>query len=265
MDPDAEDGGDAFSGDAFSPAALSTMTLAVIREILLPLRPTHILIERQRYRTQGKSHIGEWTLRVNTLEAILHAMFAALRVESAPVVAGKGGIGEVGEGEGEGGLKKRRRKKVENDYKVCSVLPHSVRAFLYPEGFSTTEKRGPKTEEDLEKKKSGKKLAAAKEMAKYRELKNSKVGLVVEWLADSKLVVPKTKQAREMKAAFLAMDKAKRKVDTALFKEVQEAKGKGKRARKSKKDKEAEAALTGSARGFKIDDLADSVVQGGLD
>ncbi|KAK4179437.1 putative cruciform cutting endonuclease [Triangularia setosa] len=63
----------------FNPSSLSSLTYSLISTYLLPLKPTHILIERQRFRTGNASNIFEWTIRVNTLEAMLHACFATLK------------------------------------------------------------------------------------------------------------------------------------------------------------------------------------------
>ncbi|KAK5656268.1 hypothetical protein OQA88_5031 [Cercophora sp. LCS_1] len=63
----------------FAPSTLATLTLSLIDNYLLPLSPTHILIERQRHRTAGRSEIQEWTIRVNTLEAMLYSVFATLQ------------------------------------------------------------------------------------------------------------------------------------------------------------------------------------------
>ncbi|KAK4204690.1 putative cruciform cutting endonuclease [Triangularia verruculosa] len=63
----------------FNPSSLSSLTYSLISTYLLPLKPTHILIERQRFRTGNASNIFEWTIRVNTLEAMLHASFATLK------------------------------------------------------------------------------------------------------------------------------------------------------------------------------------------
>jgi len=66
--------------EGFSPSAMAQRTVQLVREQLLPLRPTHVLIERQRFRSAGQAAVQEWTLRVNTLEAMLYAAFATVRV-----------------------------------------------------------------------------------------------------------------------------------------------------------------------------------------
>ncbi|KAK3320655.1 mitochondrial resolvase Ydc2 [Cercophora scortea] len=63
----------------FSPGAMAQMAATLVQDVLLPLRPTHVLIERQRFRTAGGNGILEWTVRVNTLEAMIYAIFTTLR------------------------------------------------------------------------------------------------------------------------------------------------------------------------------------------
>ncbi|KAL8365720.1 hypothetical protein RB595_004492 [Gaeumannomyces hyphopodioides] len=68
--------------DYGSKADLSAVAVDVVQRHLLlppPLRPTRVLIEQQRYRSSHGSSVLEWTLRVNALEAMLHAVFATLR------------------------------------------------------------------------------------------------------------------------------------------------------------------------------------------
>lgn len=164
--------------DAFSPAALSALTVDLIKTHLLPLRPTHVLIERQRFRTGGAAAIFEWTLRVNTLEAMLHAGFAALDWEG-----GEGGAGEKGSGSG---LWRGR---------VHSVLPRAVVGFMFPSGEGVGEDGG---EEGKGKKKVGSGAA-------YQVLKRKKVDVLGRLLGEKGgLVLPEKGQASEMTRLFLA-------------------------------------------------------------
>lgn len=63
----------------FSPARLSFLTVELITERLLPLRPDIVIMEQQRFRSMGGSAVFEWTLRVNSLESMLYAVFATMR------------------------------------------------------------------------------------------------------------------------------------------------------------------------------------------
>ncbi|SPQ20435.1 b40b04f9-dc7e-414f-94f4-fc5e559071d6 [Thermothielavioides terrestris] len=80
--------------DEFSPAALAALALRLATTHLLPLRPSHVLIERQRFRTAGGAAIFEWTLRVNTLEAMLHAVLATLRRGRRSGIGARAGAGD---------------------------------------------------------------------------------------------------------------------------------------------------------------------------
>lgn len=64
----------------FSPAAMSQVAASLVAQHLLPLRPSHVLIERQRFRSAGSPTVFEWTLRANVLEAMLYATFSTLRL-----------------------------------------------------------------------------------------------------------------------------------------------------------------------------------------
>ncbi|KAI0484236.1 mitochondrial resolvase Ydc2 [Xylariaceae sp. FL0804] len=69
------------AADRFSPARLAVTASDFVLGTVLRLDPppTHVLLERQRFRSRGAAAVQEWTLRVNTLEAMLHAALRVLR------------------------------------------------------------------------------------------------------------------------------------------------------------------------------------------
>jgi cruciform cutting endonuclease 1 len=64
--------------NSFTPSIMSKVALQVTQEFLAH-KPDIVLIERQRFRSGGGSAIQEWTVRVNTLEAMLWACFETLK------------------------------------------------------------------------------------------------------------------------------------------------------------------------------------------
>jgi cruciform cutting endonuclease 1 len=83
--------------ELFDPPTLSTIAYKLLRHQLLTYNPTHILIERQRFRSMGSPHILEWTVRVNMFESMLYAILETLRSEklwkgvAVPISPGKVG------------------------------------------------------------------------------------------------------------------------------------------------------------------------------
>ncbi len=83
--------------ESFEPHVLSAAAYELLRKNLLVHEPTHILIERQRFRSMGSPRILEWTVRVNMLESMFYATLHTLQEEGlwkgkvVPIAPGKVG------------------------------------------------------------------------------------------------------------------------------------------------------------------------------
>ncbi|KAK8186247.1 mitochondrial resolvase Ydc2 [Phyllosticta citribraziliensis] len=78
---DVGGGAAAAEKESFLPAALSRIAYTLLTRKLLPYAPGTLLIEQQRYRSQGSSAVQEWTYRVNMLEGMLWAVLETLKSE----------------------------------------------------------------------------------------------------------------------------------------------------------------------------------------
>lgn len=65
--------------ESFEPHVYAALAYDVLDRIFQEGRPSHVLIERQRFRSMGAAAVQEWTLRVNMFEAMLYAVLETLK------------------------------------------------------------------------------------------------------------------------------------------------------------------------------------------
>lgn len=155
-----------FEKEDFTPPTLATAAHALLTSNLLPYKPTHILIERQRFRSMGSPRILEWTVRVNMLESMLYAVLHTLK--AANLWHGT----------------------------VLGIAPGKVGPFWIREGSG-----GETAEGDEVVQKSMGKVRNTKS-AKLRN-KGAKIDLVKAWLEQDEMVLLGTAEARATAKSYL--------------------------------------------------------------
>lgn len=226
--------------ETFSPSLYAANAYTLITTLLSTYNPTHILIERQRFRSGGGSAVQEWTLRVGVLEGMLYAVLHALRQE-------RGGD-------------------------VASVQVHGVeprRVVRYWVGSET-----PSRVEECVGEEKGKE----KKRMNAREVKKVKIDLVGEWLSSALSdSVSGSKSASEfeseagegtkMKTMEVGVDVGE-KISIANDRPVQElanaylTKWRGQSGKQKGKQGLVESGGAGAGDVGKLDDLADCLLQG---
>jgi cruciform cutting endonuclease 1 len=149
--------------DPFSLAVLSRTTHRLVTQEILSYEPDIILIEKQRWRSGGGSAILQWTVRVNTLEAMLWAILEAQK-GSAHIDA------------------HRHSTNTRRDYEVFAIDPKRVGHYWLEQharavAERTKSKGNTLTSQPSEEENRGKKISRSKAE------KKAKISLLRSWLA----------------------------------------------------------------------------------
>lgn len=247
--------------DHFSPSVLSKTAYKLIIEEILSVNPDVILIEKQRWRSGGGSAVQQWTLRVNTLEAMLWAVLETVR--RSP----------------QSGSMDRRVAPATKDFQVCAVDPKRVGQYWLGQDARALEERAEKAMDERDEKALALDVVAlsnaeksdeteqhggtraTKKPSRSKAEKSAKIAILRSWLAsDAMSTLPSTpsrtphitfnadSDADSTRQALLLRTKAPRKKKTST------------RSKTSSVDGEPSGELL-AAEMTKLDDVTDCFLQ----
>lgn len=169
----------------FSPSVLSKTAYKFITEEVLSVNPDIVLIEKQRWRSGGGSAVQQWTVRVNTLEAMLWAVLETVKRTRQCSVT-------------------EREARTTKDFEVRAVDPKRVGQYWLSQHAKALEEReeealaydmsalskSAEEPDDLEDETDAK---ATKKPSRSKAEKSAKIAILRSWLAgDAMSTIPST-------------------------------------------------------------------------
>lgn len=155
--------------DPYSLEVLSRTAYWFIQRPILEVKPDIILIERQRWRSASSAAIQQWTVRVNTLEAMLWAVLETLRTERLVVMP-----------------RLNEEDFHRRDYEIYGVDPKRVGQYWLGQHAKSMEEKQGRSLSTLgvdEFQEDGGGKATQKKISRSKAEKKAKIALLRSWLS----------------------------------------------------------------------------------
>ncbi|KAL2867928.1 uncharacterized protein BJX67DRAFT_70650 [Aspergillus lucknowensis] len=150
--------------ESFSLAIYAEHAHSIMSTLLARYNPTHILIERQRFRSGGGAAVQEWSLRVGVFEGMIWAVLHSLRQLHQQIDLKNGGG--------------------EQWPKVVSIEPGRIGRYWAPLSVSASTSGPPDASSAITRKSRTKQVTTSS-----REGKKLKIDSVGSWLENASLLV----------------------------------------------------------------------------
>jgi cruciform cutting endonuclease 1 len=150
--------------DPYSLAVLSRTAHRLVTQEVLGYEPDIILIEKQRWRSGGGSAIQQWTIRVNTLEAMLWAILETQKGSAQIDARGKSA-------------------STKRDYEVFGIDPKRVGHYWLEQHARAVAEKTRSEAPTLPMSPSDEESAQGKKLSRSKAEKKAKISLLRSWLA----------------------------------------------------------------------------------